>query len=344
MTGKPILKVLAGEPVWPPPVWLMRQAGRYLPEFRALRAQADFMTRCMTPDLATEITLQPIRRFGMDGAILFSDILVLPWALGQELRFIEGRGPVLSPVRTEEAVAALRPGRVADAVAPVMEAVRRVKAALGAMAPACTLIGFAGSPFTVACYMIDGESARDFPVTRRLAYADPVLFGRLLRLLVDVTVDYLSWQIEAGAETVMLFDSWSGLLARPLFDRAVIATTRLIVEALNARHPRVPVVGFPRLAGLLIGRYAERTGVDALALDTGADPVTAAALVGAQVALQGNLDPMCLVAGGPVLTEEAVRIARALEGRPHIFNLGHGIQPETPPEHVAQLIEAVRGA
>ena len=344
MNDKSILRVLSGEKVWPPPIWLMRQAGRYLPEFRELRAQADFMTRCLTPDLATEITLQPIRRYGMDAAILFSDILIVPWALGQSLEFIEGQGPVLAPVRSTAALDALRPEGLLERAAPIAETVRRVRAALADTAPGCTLLGFAGSPFTVACYMVDGGGSREFVETRRLAHAAPALFGRLLAMLVDATIAYLGMQIDAGAEAVVLFDSWSGLLPPPLFDTAVIGATRSIVDALNARYPRVPIIGFPRLAGLMIARYAERTGVDGVGLDTSADLPTAASLLGAQVALQGNLDPLCLVAGGAALRHEAQRIARAVPHNPHIFNLGHGVLPETPPEHVAALVDAVRSA
>ena len=344
MTDKPILAVLSGQPVWPPPVWLMRQAGRYLPEFRTLRSQADFMTRCLTPDLATEITLQPIRRYRMDAAILFSDILIVPWALGQDVRFMEGQGPVLEAVRTEAALNVLSSERLTAMTAPIMETVRRVRSSLDADAPDCTLLGFAGSPFTVACYMVDGRGTRDFPETRRMAHANPLLFDRLLRLLVEATISYLTLQIEAGAEAVVLFDTWAGLLTPPLFGSAVIEPTRLIVEALNVRFPRIPIIGFPRLAGMMIGPYSERTGVNGLGLDTNADLVTAGSLVGDQLALQGNLDPLCLVAGGPALEREARRIARALRGSPHIFNLGHGVLPETPPEHVRLLVETVRTA
>ena len=344
MSGKTILTVLAGEVVWPPPVWLMRQAGRYLPEFRKLRSEADFLTRCLTPDLATEITLQPIRRFGMDGAILFSDILMVPWALGQDLRFVEGRGPVLPPIRSAADVDALDPARLDDAVAPIMETIRRVRVTLADDAPGCTLLGFAGSPFTVACYMVDGGSSREFGQTRRLAHAEPALFGRLLRLLTGATVRYLSAQVEAGAEALVLFDSWSGLLPSPLFRQAVIEPTRVIVAALKARFPRVPIVGFPRLAGLMIEPYARETGVDGVALDTSADPERAGARIGRDIALQGNLDPLCLLAGGEALRREVGRIASALRGRPHVFNLGHGILPETPLEHVATLVETLRAA
>ena len=344
MSSKPILSVLSGEAVWPPPIWLMRQAGRYLPEFREIRAQADFMTRCLTPDLATEITLQPIRRFALDAAILFSDILILPWALGQDVRFPEGSGPILEPIRSAEALAMLQPERLEEAVQPVMETVRRVRDTLMLDWPACTLLGFAGSPFTVACYMFDGSGGREFAATRRIAHAEPLLFDRLIDLLVEATTNYLGLQIKAGAEVVVLFDSWSGLLPSPLFERAVIEPTRTIVETLNTRFPGVPIIGFPRLAGLMIDPYVERTGVNGLGLDTGVNLHAAAAMIGDHVALQGNLDPLCLVAGGAALAAEATRIAHACRGRPHIFNLGHGVLPETPPEHVGALVETVRGA
>ncbi len=351
MSDKRLLRVLHGEAVWPPPVWLMRQAGRYLPEFRALRAQADFITRCMTPDIATEITLQPIRRYGMDGAILFSDILILPWAMGQSLEFVEGVGPVLDPVRSAADLDRLRPDRVAEATAPVMEALRRLRraldlpgeAALGAgQAGATTLIGFAGAPFTVACYMVEGGGSKEFAETRRMAYAEPALFDRLIEMLTEATATMLCAQIEAGAEAVMLFDSWAGVLPPAQFERHVIAPGRRIVSEVRRRHPSVPVVGFPRLGGLLVGRYAAETGIDALALDTSADLGLAGALVPPQVALQGNLDPLCLLAGGDALPGAVEAIRSALRGRPHVFNLGHGVLPQTPPEHVGVLVEAVR--
>jgi uroporphyrinogen decarboxylase len=352
MTDKRLLRVLAGEAVWPPPVWLMRQAGRYLPEFRALRAQADFITRCMTPDIATEITLQPIRRYGMDGAILFSDILILPWAMGQSLKFVENVGPVLEPVRTAADLDRLRPERVAEVTAPIMETLRRLRRTLDAPADqsvlgagragATTLIGFAGSPFTVACYMVEGGGSKEFAETRRLAYAEPALFDRLIDLLTQSTARMLCDQIEAGAEAVMLFDSWSGLLPPSQFGRHVIEPTRLIAAEIRRRHPTVPILGFPRLAGLLVGRYAAATGVNALALDTSADLALAAELVPRTVALQGNLDPLCLLAGGDSLLREVETIRDTLRGRPHIFNLGHGVLPQTSPDHVGALVEAVR--
>jgi uroporphyrinogen decarboxylase len=338
---KRVLRVLNGETVWPPPVWLMRQAGRYLPEYRAIRSGvADFIALATTPALAAEVTMQPLRRYGMDAAILFSDILIVPWALGQGLEYRAGEGPVLPPIRDAAALAALNISRLADACAPIMETVRRVRADVGEAA----LIGFAGSPFTVACYMVEGHGSRDFAETRGLAWRDPALFDALIDLLVESTIIYLTGQIEAGAEVAMLFDTWAGLLAPSQFHRQVIDPTRRIVAALKARHPAIPVIGFPRLAGLLLGDYVRETGIDGVGIDTSADPAAAAALVPAHVALQGNLDPLLLVEGGSAMEAEARAIRDSLRNRPHIFNLGHGIVPQTPPEHVAALIAAVRGA
>ncbi len=339
---KPLLRVLAGEAVWPPPMWLMRQAGRYLPEYRELRGQAgDFISLCTTPKLASEVTLQPIRRYGFDAAILFSDILMLPWALGYGLAFKEGEGPVLPRLTTSQEVSALDPSRVMGAITPILETVQRTKAGLDDMT---TLIGFAGSPFTVACYMVEGGGSKDFARIRGMAHGEPQLFGALIDVLVASTVEYLSAQIVAGADVVMLFDSWAGVLSPRLFALHVIEPTRRIVDALHARHPSTPIIGFPRLAGVLVGVYAEQTGVDAVALDTGAELSIATKLVPATVATQGNLDPLSLVAGGEALATEVRGVLAGARGRPHIFNLGHGIVPQTPPEHVAELVKQVRAA
>jgi uroporphyrinogen decarboxylase len=319
----------------------MRQAGRYLPEYRAVRARtSSFVELCTTPELATEVTLQPLRRYGMDGAILFSDILMVPWALGQDLQFVEGEGPVLPPIREAADVAALDPGRLGEAIAPILETVRLVRGEVG---PA-TLIGFAGSPFTVACYMVEGGGSRDFVQVRDMAYRHPAVFGRLMEILTEATYAFLAAQIEAGAEAVMFFDSWAGVCSPFLFREHVIAPTAHIVASLRARYPEVPVVGFPRLAGLLIGAYARGTGVQGVGLDTIADPLLAAAAVPEEVALQGNLDPLALVAGGPAMEAEVRAILAAMHGRPFIFNLGHGIVPQTPPDHVAELVRFVRAA
>ncbi len=339
--NKPLLRALAGEAVWPPPVWLMRQAGRYLPEYRALRAQAgDFIALCTTPNLAAEVTLQPVRRFGMDAAILFSDILILPWALGHGLRFAEGEGPLLPPLRDRAALERLDPARVDAAVAPILETVRRVRAGLEGTDAA--LIGFAGAPFTVACYMVEGHGSKDFSATRGMAYRDPELFAALIDLLTQATILYLIAQIEAGAEAIMLFDSWAGVLPPALFSAHVIAPTKKVVTALRARFPDVPMIGFPRLGGLSIGVYARETAVQGLGLDTTVDPAIASRLVPAPVALQGNLDPLALEAGGEAMRAATRAILRAMRGRPFVFNLGHGIVPTTPPEHVAELVELVR--
>jgi uroporphyrinogen decarboxylase len=345
-TMKPLLRALAGEPVWPPPLWLMRQAGRYLPEYRVIRAKADdFVTLCATPELAAELTLQPIRRYRFDAAILFSDLPMLAWALGQGLTYREGEGPVLPPLRDEAGVRALQPERVLGAIAPILEAVRQVRRRLAEEGFVdCALIGFAGAPFTLACYMVEGGGSRDFATTRVIAYAQPRLFEQLITLLTEVTVTYLAAQIEAGAETVMLFDSWAGILPPGQFRRHVIEPTKVIVAELRRRHPKVPIIGFPRLAGLLIGDYARLTRVDGIGLDTSMDLSVAVSTIPAQIALQGNLDPLALLAGGLALQLETAAILAALKGRPSVFNLGHGILPQTPPEHVARLAEQVRAA
>ena len=340
---KPLLRALAGQPVWPPPMWLMRQAGRYLPEYRDIRAQAgDFVTLCTTPELAAEVTLQPIRRFGMDGAILFSDISMLPWAMGHPVTVEDGVGPVMPPVRDAAAVAALDPRNVAERAAPILQAVRLVRVALDAHAPRVALIGFAGAPFTVACYMAEGRGTREFALARGLAYADPALFGRLIRLLTEATADYLCAQADAGAEALMLFDSWAGLLSPAQFRRWVIEPTAAVVRLVRRRHPAIPLIGFPRLAGPMLGEYAQRAAVRTVAMDTAMDPRWAAGAVAPEITLQGNLDPLALVAGGVALEAEARSILAAMRGRPYVFNLGHGVVPPTPPEHVAALVRLVR--
>ena len=339
---KPLLRVLAGEAVWPPPVWLMRQAGRYLPEYRQIRSQAgDFISLCTTPALAAEVTLQPIRRYGFDAAILFSDILMVPWALGQGLAFKEGEGPVLPPIRSRAGVDALDLARLPAAIAPILETVERTRAGLP---DATTMIGFAGSPFTVACYMVEGGGSKDFTHIRGMAHAQPDVMDALIDTLVEASVTYLSAQVGAGAEVLMLFDSWSGVLSPALFRHLVIAPTRRVVDRLRALHPGIPVIGFPRLAGVLVGEYATGTGVDAVALDTGADMQVAKTLIPDGVATQGNLDPLALVAGGDALRAEAAAVLRSIKGRPHIFNLGHGIIPQTPPANVTALLDQIRAA
>jgi uroporphyrinogen decarboxylase len=340
--AKPLLRALAGEQVWPPPLWLMRQAGRYLPEYREVRAQAgDFVTLCTTPEMAAEVTLQPIRRYGMDGAILFSDISMVPWAMGLPLEV--DPGPVMPPVRDAAAMGALQVSGVAERAAPIMETVRRVRAGLEAESPRTALIGFAGSPFTVACYMVEGRGSRDFASARIMAHADPALFGRLIRMLVEATADYLVAQAEAGAEALMLFDSWAGLLPPAQFRRWVIEPSAALVRLLRKRlPPDFPLIGFPRLAGPMLAEYAGRAGVQAVGMDTAMDPRWAAGAVPDTIALQGNLDPLALIAGGPALEVEARAILGAMRGRPFVFNLGHGIEKTTPPEHVSALVRLVR--
>jgi uroporphyrinogen decarboxylase len=336
-----LLRVLGGEAVWPPPIWLYRQAGRYLPEYRALRAEAgSFLDLCTNPALAAEVTLQPVRRFGLDAAILFSDILILPWALGYGLEFQAGEGPVLPKLTTASQLDALDPSRLAEATAPVLETVRRCREALGDI----PLIGFAGGPFTVACYMVEGGGSKDFARTREMAYAEPALFDRLMQLLTETTILTLAAQIEAGAQAVMLFDSWAGLLPPTLFDRHVRQVTLRIGVALRGRFPRVKLIGFPRLAGVQIARYAAQAGVDVVAMDTNADPRVVRDMVPDDVVLQGNLDPLALAAGGQACRQEARSILDVMQGRRFIFNLGHGIVPQTPPEHVAELVAQVRHA
>lgn len=338
--AKPLLQALAGETLARPPFWLMRQAGRYLPEYRKLRQQAgSFLDMCYAPDLAAEVTLQPIRRFGMDAAILFSDILVVAHALGQAVSFREGEGPVLSPVRSLADLEALPAGDFAARVAPVFQTVERVAALLPAEV---ALIGFAGSPWTVATYMVEGGSSRDFRHAKGWAYADPEGFAVLIDRLVEATTDYLAGQVAAGAEAVQLFDTWAGALPEAAFRRWVIEPTRRIVAGLRARHPAVPVIGFPRGAGLMYRAYFVETKVTALGLDTAVPPGIAHRTLQSLGPVQGNLDPLLLVAGGAAMDAAVAAIRAAFAGGPFIFNLGHGIVPETPVEHVARLAELLR--
>ncbi|NCP11160.1 MAG: uroporphyrinogen decarboxylase [Sphingomonadales bacterium] len=343
MTGsnaKPLLAVLRGERQPRPPLWLMRQAGRYLPEYRALRAdKGGFLDLVYDSASAAEVTLQPLRRFAFDGSILFSDILIVPHALGQHLEFRVGEGPHLSPRLADVALADLTP--VIERFDPVYDTVRRVKAQL---APGTTFLGFAGSPWTVATYMVNGEGSRDQAAARRMAYGDPARFGALIDAIVTTSIDYLSGQIEAGVDAVQLFDSWAGSLSPAQFDRWVIAPNKAIIDGLRARHPQVPIIGFPKGAGGKIAAYAAGTGVDAIGLDETVDPSWAARELPAELPVQGNLDPLALIAGGSALESAAKAIISAFADRPHIFNLGHGILPDTPIAHVEQLVAIVRGA
>ncbi|MEI6558553.1 MAG: uroporphyrinogen decarboxylase [Rhodospirillaceae bacterium] len=340
VSPKPFLAALGGEVLDRPPFWLMRQAGRYLPEYREVRRQAgSFIDLCLNSELACEVTLQPLRRYGMDAAILFSDILMVPYGLGQGLEYLEGEGPKLAPVRDAAGLGRLSRQCFHDRLAPVYDTVRRIAAAL----PAETaLIGFAGSPWTVACYMVQGGGSKEWEQVKGFAYRDEAAFGALIGLLVEVTAEYLSRQIVAGAEAVQLFDSWAGLLPASRFRRYVIEPTRQIVAALKVRHPTVPVIGFPRNAGVLIEEYTQATGIDAVALDTTVCPRWAAQHLQTLRPVQGNLDPILVMAGGEAMTGGTDDILSALAGGPLVFNLGHGVTQGTPPEHVGQLADWLR--
>jgi uroporphyrinogen decarboxylase len=337
-----LLQPFAGRPPSPPPIWLMRQAGRYLPEYRAVRAKAGtFLDLCYNPALAAEVTLQPVRRFGFDAAILFSDILVVPDALGQRVEFADGEGPRLDPIRTQGDLARLSPSATRPKFARVGETVARLRQDLP---HATALIGFCGAPWTVATYMVAGKGTADQADARLWAYRDRVGFARLIAILVEASIDYLSLQAEAGADVLQIFDTWAGSLPPGEFEAWVVAPTARIVSAVRAAHPNVPVIGFPRGAGEKIGRYAAATGVQGVGCDTGMRTEAMADLArSAGVVVQGNLDPMALVAGGVEMERQAGELLKGLAGVPHIFNLGHGIVPETPPEHVARLVELVRG-
>jgi uroporphyrinogen decarboxylase len=335
---KPLLGVLKGKKAEKTPVWLMRQAGRYLPEYRDLRARkGGFLDLATDPETAAEVTLQPIRRFGFDGAILFSDILMVPFALGQDLRFEAGEGPRLSPPLADSVLAALEP--VPARLEPVYATVEKVVACLP---ESTTFLGFAGSPWTVSTYMVAGQGSREQGETRRFAYRDPGAFQAIIDAIAGMTVDYLSRQIEAGVEAVQLFDSWAGSLSPAQFERWVIAPTAGIVAALKARHPEVPIIGFPKGAGGKLPAYARETGINAIGLDETVDPAWADSELPAGLPVQGNLDPLALIAGGEALESAVDRILSSLAGRPHVFNLGHGILPDTPIAHVEQLLQLVR--
>jgi len=338
---KPLLSVLRGQRHDPPPVWMMRQAGRYLPEYRALREQkGGFLDLVYDSEAAAEITLQPLKRFPeLDAAIIFSDILIVPFAIGQNLTFVAGEGPRLTPTLLVSQVEQLTP--YPARLEPIHATVAKVRAELD---PTKTLIGFAGSPWTVATYMVAGQGSREQSEARRFAYADPDAFGAIVERIEAVTIDYLSGQIEAGVEVVQLFDSWSGSLSSAQFEQWVIAPTTRLVSALKSRHPHVPIIGFPRGAGGKLRAYARETGVTALGLDETVDPTWAARELPARLTVQGNLDPLALISGGEALRSAVLRILDAFSERPHIFNLGHGILPDTPIAHVEQLIALVKGA
>jgi len=340
--NKTILRALAGETQPVPPIWMMRQAGRYLPEYRATRTQAgDFLSLCYNSELAAEVTLQPIRRYGFDAAIMFADILLIPQALGADLWFVTGEGPRLSTVTKEADFNRLKPANETDATLnPIYETLRILSRALPAET---TLIGFAGAPWTVATYMIAGRGTPDQGPAHKLMTENPDLFQRLIDLLTEATIDYLSKQIDAGAEVVKLFDSWAGSLKGRDFDRFALAPTRRIVTALKARHPNTPVIAFPREAGEKYLGFAKATGADCLALDNSVDPHWAAAHLQPDGCVQGNLKSSHMVSGGPALVKDTKRIVAAFRNGPHIFNLGHGITPQADPDNVQRMIDAVRG-
>jgi uroporphyrinogen decarboxylase len=336
---KPLLAVLRGERLDPPPMWLMRQAGRYLPEYRQLRKdKGSFLELVYDSDAAAEVTVQPLQRFDFDAAILFSDILIVPFAIGQHLTFVAGEGPRLTPALAAAQLDALTP--TLTRLEPVYETVRKVSARLG---PSTTLIGFAGSPWTVATYMIAGQGSRDQSESRRLAYSDPERLGEIISRIEHVTFGYLAGQIEAGAEAVQLFDSWAGSLAPAEFEKWVIQPTARLVERLRADYPHVPIIGFPKGAGGKLCAYAKETGVDCIGVDETVDPEWANGQLKDGMPVQGNLDPLALLAGGGAMRSAAKRILDAFRGRPHIFNLGHGILPDTPIDHVEELVAFVKG-
>ena len=336
---KPLLATLKGAKFERPPLWLMRQAGRYLPEYPALRAEKGGVLELVNDSAAAaDVTLQPIRRFGFDGAILFSDILVIPHALGQDLWFEAGEGPRLAPKLVDATLNSLT--EAPQRLLPVIETVRQVAQALP---PQTTFLGFAGSPWTVATYMVAGQGSREQAETRRFAYRDPAAFEEIINAIADATVTYLIDQIDAGVEAVQLFDSWSGSLSPAQFERWVIAPTVRIITKLKAARPNAVVIGFPKGAGGKLPAYAREVGADAIGLDETVDPIWAHASLPEGLPVQGNLDPLALIAGGTELIAAIDHIIDALAERPHVFNLGHGILPDTPIAHVEQLVAHVRG-
>ncbi len=336
----PFLRVLAGEPVWPPPLWMMRQAGRYLPEYRAIRAQAgSFLAFCYDPAMTVEATLQPIRRFGFDASIVFSDILVVPDALGQRVTFESGEGPRLTPITDGRGFDRLRETLDMAHLEPVFATIRRLKAELPAATP---LIGFCGAPWTVASYMVAGRGTPDQAPARLLAYRDAGLFRRIVERLVASSIIYLRAQVEAGADALQIFDTWAGVLPTGEFERWCVEPVAAIVSGLRESHPATPIIVFARGAGPRLLELKDATGADAVGLDTATDPHWAARTLPEGTVTQGNLDPLALIAGGRALDAAVGRILAAFRHRPHIFNLGHGILPETPVAHVERLVELVR--
>ncbi|MBR0684997.1 uroporphyrinogen decarboxylase [Bradyrhizobium manausense] len=338
---KPFIDVLSGQRQSIPPMWMMRQAGRYLPEYREVRAKADgFLDLCFNPELAAEVTLQPIRRFGFDAAIIFSDILVVPYALGRSVRFEVGEGPRLEPLDDPAKVGTLAARADFGKLAPVFEALKIVR---GALDPKIALIGFCGAPWTVATYMVAGQSTPDQAPARMMAYRHPEAFSKIIDVLVENSIQYLLAQLEAGANALQIFDTWAGVLPSAEFARWSTEPTRRIVEGVRAKVPDAKIIGFPRGAGAQLPGYVEATGVNAVSIDWTAEPAFIRERVQSKVAVQGNLDPLALITGGAAL-DRAVDdvLANFSQGR-FIFNLGHGIQPETPIAHVEQMLKRVRG-
>src|SRR6185437_1272628 len=336
----PLIEVLSGRRQRVPPIWMMRQAGRYLPEYRALRAKAGgFLDLCLTPDYAAEITLQPIRRFSFDAAIIFSDILVIPYALGRAVRFEAGEGPRLEPLDTPEQVATLAAQADFAKLEPVYEALRRVRRELD---PQVALIGFCGAPWTVATYMVTGQGTPDQAPARMMAYRHPQAFAAIVDALVENSIQYLFGQLEAGADVLQIFDTWAGVLPPREFERWSVEPTRRIVEGVRTKAPGAKIIGFPRGAGALLPAYVGSTGVDAVSIDWTAEPSLIRERVQNCVAVQGNLDPLALIAGGTALDRAVDDVLANYAGGRLVFNLGHGILPETPIAHVEQMLRRVR--
>jgi uroporphyrinogen decarboxylase len=338
--GKKLLRVLEGKYEAAPPIWLMRQAGRYLPEYRAIREKAGgFLDLCFNPALAAEVTLQPVRRFGFDAAILFSDILVMALALGRKVEFLAGEGPKLEPLSDVDALSIMRKEADQNVLAPIYETVRQVRASLD---DKTALIGFCGAPWTVATYMVAGHATPDQAAARLFAHRDPETFSRLIDCLADASIEYLAKQLQAGADCVQIFDTWAGVLGPEQFDRWCIVPTQKIVEGVRRRVPRAKIIGFPRGAGAMALPYAEMTGVSAIGLDWTFERAIARDALQSRVPVQGNVDPLALLAGGAALDREVDDVLRHLSDGPLIFNLGHGILPETPVAHVERMVKRVR--
>jgi uroporphyrinogen decarboxylase len=338
---KPLLRVLNGERQAVPPVWMMRQAGRYLPEYRAVRQKAGgFLDLCFNPEFAADVTLQPVRRFGFDAAILFSDILVIPLALGRKLWFVEGEGPRLDPLTDAKEAMSLRREADQTLLSPIYETVRRVKSELG---PKTALIGFCGAPWTVATYMVAGQGTPDQAPAKNLATQSPEAFQRVIDCLVDASVEYVVRQLEAGADAVQIFDTWAGSLPPQDFERWCVRPTKSLIARLRAKRPGTKIIGFPRGAGKNIPRYAVETGIDAVSLESDIDRKFAREQIQSLVPVQGNVDPSVLRQGGAALDREVDDVLKAFSDGPFIFNLGHGILPDTPIAHVERMLERVRG-